>query len=140
MPKMLRLNDLTEYWKGLSGKIWNVEDDGTTCDILINKSDIFSLLPSKKIGNSTEFPSFISISLPSPHRAPHLPFRDPSPTRNPSQATARQIPTYGRIPQGPHQQVSPPRRHTPVCALPPQPRPRASSLRLVRDPIQVQLW
>ena len=34
---MLRLNGLTEYWKGLSGRIWNVEDDGTTCDILINK-------------------------------------------------------------------------------------------------------
>ena len=34
---MLRLNGLTEYWKGLSGRIWNVEDDGTTCDILIQK-------------------------------------------------------------------------------------------------------
>ncbi len=32
---MLRLNGLTEYWKGLSGRIWNVVDDGTTCDILI---------------------------------------------------------------------------------------------------------
>ena len=35
MPKMLRLNGLTEYWEGLSGRIWNVEDDCTTCDILI---------------------------------------------------------------------------------------------------------
>ena len=41
MPKMLRLNGLTEYWEGLSGKIWNVEDDGTTCDILIQKSPTF---------------------------------------------------------------------------------------------------
>ena len=38
MPKMLRLNGLTEYWKGLSGRIWNVEDDGTTCDILISRN------------------------------------------------------------------------------------------------------
>ncbi len=38
MPKMLRLNGLTEYWEGLSGRIWNVEDDCTTCDILIKKS------------------------------------------------------------------------------------------------------
>ena len=37
-------------WEGLSGRIWNVEDDCTTCDILINKSDIFSPLPSKKSG------------------------------------------------------------------------------------------
>jgi hypothetical protein len=28
-------------WEGLSGKIWNVEDDGTTCDILINNFDVF---------------------------------------------------------------------------------------------------
>ena len=35
---MLRLNGLTEYWEGLSDKIWNVEDDGTTCDILIKKT------------------------------------------------------------------------------------------------------
>ena len=45
MPKILRLNGLT----GLSDKIWNVEDDGTTCDILINKlykiaSDLYSFL------------------------------------------------------------------------------------------------
>lgn len=36
---MLRLNGLTEYWKGLSGRIWNVEDDGITCDILIKKME-----------------------------------------------------------------------------------------------------
>ena len=35
---MLRLNGLTEYWEGLSGRIWNVEDDGTTCDILISRN------------------------------------------------------------------------------------------------------
>ena len=28
-------------WEGLSGKIWNVENDGTTCDILINNFDVF---------------------------------------------------------------------------------------------------
>ena len=33
---MLRLNGLTEYWEGVLRKIWNVEDDGTTCDILIS--------------------------------------------------------------------------------------------------------
>ena len=37
MLKMLRLKGLTEYWEGLSDKIWNVEDDGTSCDILIKK-------------------------------------------------------------------------------------------------------
>ena len=35
---MLRLNGLTEYWKGLSGRIWNVEDDCTACDILMQKN------------------------------------------------------------------------------------------------------
>ena len=39
---MLRLNGLTEYWEGLSDKIWNVEDDCTTCDILIEKTLCFS--------------------------------------------------------------------------------------------------
>ena len=33
--KNVEVNGLTEYWKGLSGRIWNVEDDGTTCDILM---------------------------------------------------------------------------------------------------------